>query len=204
MQKKAETSQAVTTTAPTKRQGRIVRVMTTVGKGTWEFPTRDADVLAVDLEGIVGNRHRGWTRPADVRVPWIKRGATIRNTRHLSIVSLEDLAVIAGRLDVESIDPNWIGANVLVEGFASWSFMPRGTRLLSVGSACLIVEDQNAPCRIAGKGVQDQVPGRDDIALAFAKAAKGLRGVVASVEHPGELRAGAALEARIPEQWIYG
>lgn len=202
MQKKTDLAPAIRVVPATKLTGRIVRVMTTAGKGEWEFPTKVAERLAVGLEGIPGDRHSGWTRPADVRVPHIRRGATIRNTRHLSIVSVEDLTVIAERLGLTAIDPGWIGANILVAGVPRWSFLPRGTRLLT-GGASLIVEDQNAPCRIAGKGVQDNAPGRHDIELAFPKVAKGLRGIVASVEHPGELATGATIEVRVPEQWIY-
>lgn len=193
----------IAVTPPTKLRGRVLRVLTTTGKGTWEFPTREADALELGLEGIPGDRHSGWTRPADVRVPWVKRGATIRNTRHISIVSVEDLAVVAGRLEIERIEPDWVGANVLVEGFANWSWMPRGTRLLGKDGLSLIVEDQNAPCRLAGKGIQDNIPGRKDIELGFPKVAQGLRGIVASVEHPGTIKAGMAIEARIQEQWIY-
>lgn len=186
-----------------KLAGRIVGVMRATGKGTWEFPSSDVDRLEVTHEGIQGERHFGWTRPSDVRVPYVKRGTPIRNTRHLSIVSVEDLAEIATRLGIATTDPRAIGANLVVEGIAHLSALPRGTKLLCEGDAILTVEDPNWPCRLAGKKLAEANPGRDDIELAFPKVARWLRGVVASVERPGVIAAGAAVEARLPEQWIY-
>lgn len=203
MQKALELENAPQVIPAFKRQGRITAVLTTEGKGQWDFPTHEAGVLAVDHQGIEGNRHRGWTRGADSRVPYLKRGTVIRNTRHLSLVSSEDLAEIASRLDVPRVDGRWIGANLVIEGIERLSFLPRGTRLFSEGGAILIIEDQNAPCRFAGKTVADSCEGRPDIELEFPKVAKGLRGLVASVEHPGTIGAGTSIEARIPAQWIY-
>lgn len=173
------------------------------GKGKWEFLTTPVDRLDLAFEGIPGSRHVGWTRPSDVRAPYVPRETPIRNTRAVSIVSTEDLAAAAAALDLEHIDPCWIGANVVLEGIDRLSFLPRGTHLLFAGGAILIVEDQNHPCRIAGKRIQDHVPGRDDLELGFPKVARGRRGIVASVEKPGTIVSGEAVEALIPEQWIY-
>jgi hypothetical protein len=191
-------------TLPRKIEGRVVSILSTNETGRLGFRSTPVDRLSVDLEGIVGNRHRGWTRPADARVPYLKRGTTIRNERHVSIVSTEDLAEIARRLDVPQIDPRWIGANIVVSGIPNFSYLPRGTHLFVGDAAILIVTDQNAPCSIAGESIAGFVPGREDIKLAFAKRAEGLRGVVCSVEHPGTITADSAVTARLPAQWIYG
>jgi MOSC domain-containing protein YiiM len=159
--------------------------------------------LAVDLEGIVGNRHRGWTRGADARVPYLKRGTTIRNERQLSIVSLEELAAIARLLDIPTLEAAWIGANVVLEGVPHLSYLPRGTHLFSPAGAILIVTDQNAPCTLAGEAITLHIPGRPDIKAAFPKVAQGMRGVVATVEHPGAITAGDDITARVPMQWVY-
>ncbi|ODN70062.1 MOSC domain-containing protein [Methylobrevis pamukkalensis] len=68
----------------------------------------------------------------------------------------------------------------------------------------VVVEGQNAPCRYAGREIAREYPDRDGLDLMFPKAAKRLRGVVANVERPGALVAGANFEAKLPEQWIYG
>ena len=178
-------------------------VLDAQGKGRLDFRSDAVASLKLDFEGIVGNRHRGMTRRADARVPYLKRGTEMRNTRHLSIVSVEDCAEIARRLDLAAFDPAWIGANLVVEGIPHFSYLPRGAKLIFDGGVILTNEDQNAPCSIAGEAVMLANPGRDDIKAAFPKVAKGLRGVVVTVEHPGELFPDCAFTARLPEQWIY-
>jgi hypothetical protein len=181
----------------------VEAVLSTQAKDRLGFQAKRVETLEVDLEGIVGNRHRGWTRAADSRVPYLKRGTTIRNERQVSLVSIEDLAEIARRLEIERVDPAWIGANVVVSGIALFSHLPRGTHLFAPGGTILIVTDMNAPCTLAGEAVASHVPGRPEIKLQFPKLAQGLRGVVATVEHPGAIKSGDALTARVPAQWVY-
>ncbi len=190
-------------TPASKLSGRLNRVLSASGKGRLDFQSHTVERLEIDFEGIVGNRHRGWTRPADGRVPYLTRGTEIRNTRHLSIVSVEDCAEIARRLEVSAFDPAWIGANVVVQGIPHLSFLPRGSKMFFDGGAILIITDQNAPCVIAGEAVSIANRGRGDITMAFPKIAKGWRGLVATVEHPGTITAGGEITVRLPEQWIY-
>jgi hypothetical protein len=200
---KAKAIDDLAVTPAAKLQGRLIGLLTASGRDRLGFRSHNVETLDLDFEGIVGNRHRGWLRKADARVPYLPRGTPMRNTRHVSIVSRKDCAEIAGRLDIPHLDPAAIGANVVVEGVPHLSFLPRGTRLLFDGGVILAVEDQNAPCSLAGEAVQLANPGREHIKPAFAKVAKGLRGLVASVEHPGRLTAGGNFTARLPEQWIY-
>jgi hypothetical protein len=185
-----------------QRTGRIVACLTTSGLGKTEFETTLCDSLSLDHEGIIGNRHRGWLRKADARVPYLKRGTPIRNTRMLSIVSVADLATASQRLGVARIDPAWVGANLLVDGLAWFSYLPRGTKLIFADGAILTLEDQNAPCRIAGAAIARHT-GKASVELEFAKCCQGLRGVVVSVERPGLIAAHGEFTARIPAQWLY-
>lgn len=162
------------------------------------------EALDVDHEGIVGERHRGFLRPADVRVPWFPRGAVIANERALSIVSREELAEIGERLGLERIEPEWLGANLCITGLPRLSYLPRGTRLFFPSGAVLFVTDANVPCRLVGAEVERQAGTKGvHLALRFVGAAKGRRGVVASVDRPGRLAAGDAVDVRIPEQWLW-
>jgi len=190
----------IKTLAKKKLEARALAVLTPTGEG---FQTKPVKALDLSFEGIAGDSHAGWTRKSDARTPWYKRGTDIRNVRQISMVSVEDLAALQEKLDVPTVAAAWIGANVVVQGIKDFSYLPTGTLLFFEGACVLRVEEQNAPCRIAGKAVQERYPDRDDIETGFAKIARGLRGVVASVDRPGAIRAGATLTAQLPEQWVY-
>ena len=185
-----------------KREGRVLGVYVTSDRSSEGFQTGALSSLTLALDGIVGSRHQGWTMPADARVPYLPRGTTMRGTRAVSLVSREDMAEAAQRLGIAELDPRWIGANVIVEGIERFSFLPRGTRLFCEGGVILSIEAQNAPCRFAGAAISGHTD-RPSIELDFPKVAKRLRGVVASVEHPGTIAPGCPINARIPEQWLY-
>jgi hypothetical protein len=179
------------------------RVVALATAGGTEVATRRVGSLDLTAQGIPGNRHAGFERAADSRVPWYRRGEPIRNERQVSLVSEEELAAIAAELGMELIDPEWLGANIVVAGVPSFSFLPRGTRLFFQSGAVLVVTDQNAPCRIAGRSVAGET-GRDEAAaLRFVEASRRLRGVVAAVDRPGSIQAEDAIKLRVPEQWIW-
>ena len=186
-----------------KLSGHVRQLLSSADKSRSGFQTSTVEALVLAFEGIEGERHYGWKRKADARVPYLERGTVMRNTRHLSIVSIEDCGEVARRLEIPHLDPSWLGANVVVSGIPHFSFLPRFTKLLFPGGAILTIEDQNPPCTKTGEAIAAANPGRADIRLAFPKVAKGLRGVVATVEHPGTLANGADFTARLPEQWIY-
>jgi MOSC domain-containing protein YiiM len=165
--------------------------------------TRSVDRLSVSLEGIAGDRHAGFARPADVRVPWHKRGTPIHNERQLSLVSAEELAEIADALDLAAVSPDWLGANILLSGIPRFSAIPRGTRLFFASGAVVTVTEQNAPCRIAGGALAKAVGGDDALSLRFVAASKRRRGVVAYVDRAGDLAVGDGVAVRVPQQWIW-
>jgi hypothetical protein len=172
------------------------------------FQTRRVDEAALDLDGFVLpglsiERHRGPSRAADARVPWYPRGTPIRNSRHVSIVSGAELAAIAGALDIPEVLPEWLGANMVVDGVPDLSMLPRGARLFFPGDLVIAVEDQNAPCRRPGRVIASRHRDREGLDLAFVKVAKRLRGLVGWVERAGTVQSGDAVQIRLPEQWIY-
>ena len=103
-------------------------------------------------------------------------------------------------MGLAEIRPEWLGANLLLEGIASLSFLPRGSRILFPSGAALAAEGYNPPCTGPGKAVH-AVAGTTP--QAFVKAATRRRGIVASVERAGEIKAGDAAEVFVPEQWVY-
>lgn len=199
---------------PARRlKARLARTLIADARG---FVTREVPALTVTLDGIPGDRHAGPARSACARVPWYPRGAPIRNTRQVSLVAPDELAAIAARLGISEVRPEWLGANLVVEGLRALTRLPPGTRLHFPGGAALVVEGENAPCRHAGaavgagweaSGLQADglpaAPRRTGLDLAFVEAAKGLRGLVAWVERAGELEAGAAISVRVPAQRVW-
>ncbi|MER9374840.1 MOSC domain-containing protein [Mesorhizobium sp. M7A.F.Ca.US.010.02.1.1] len=169
------------------------------------FQTRPVDELRLGFDGISGDFHAGPTRRSGGREPWYPRGTEIRNERQLSIVAADELAVVAERMGLAEIRPEWIGANLVIEGVPNLSMLPAGTLLFFKGGVTIKVDAQNGPCRIAGRSIAENA-GLADVeagALLFPKMAKRLRGVVAWVEKPGTVKTGEEISVRVPEQWIY-
>ena len=188
--------------ASRRLQGRVDAVL--IARET-HFVTVAENALDLTFEGITGDHHTGATRKAGGREPWYPRGTAIRNERQVSLVAADELSAIAREMGVDSVKPEWLGANLVISGIADFSMLPPRTLLFFDGGVTLKVDGQNAPCKIAGRAVAEGLghADRDETALAFVKAAKRLRGLVAWVEKPGRIEAGEALEARVPEQWLY-
>ena len=157
----------------------------------------------VTFEGFEGDRHAGLTMRTGGRHPHYPRGTEIRNTRQISIVSVEEMDEAARALGVPELFPEWLGANLLLSGIPRLSLLPPGTRLHFPHGAVLVVEGENHPCTKAGGSIQQAYPDVPGLARAFPKAALHRRGVVAWVERPGTIMPGDDLIAELPEQRIY-
>lgn len=169
------------------------------------FQTRARDVLDLTFEGIEDDFHGGLTRKSGSREPWYARGTEMRNERQLTVVAPDELACIASGMGIAEVKPEWIGANILLEGIDQLSMLPRGTLMFFTGGVTLKVDDQNGPCKLSGRSVAENA-GMDDVqagALSFPKVAKRLRGLVVWVEKPGRIATGEEVTLRLPEQWIY-
>lgn len=169
------------------------------------FETRPTEALDLGFEGIAGDFHAGTTRRSGGREPWYGRGTEMRNERQVSIVASDELGLIAAGMKLAEVKPDWIGANLVIDGVPRLSMLPAGTLMFFAGGVTLKVDGQNHPCRLAGRAVAENARMADHEAgaLMFPKAAKRLRGLVAWVEKPGRIARGEAVSVRIPEQWIY-
>ena len=128
------------------------------------------------------------------------QGTEIRNTRQISIVSTEELAVIAEDMGIAGLQPEWLGANLLVSGIPRFSQIPPSTRMIFSGGASLVVDLENSPCKYPGEIIDRHHPGFGKL---FAKAAVGRRGVTAWVEREGRINTGDSIDLFIPPQRIY-
>ncbi|MDH3943147.1 MAG: MOSC domain-containing protein [Anaerolineae bacterium] len=146
--------------------------------------------LEIVAEGVHGDSHAGLTR--------IKNGEEIGNTRQVTVVSVEELDLVAGELEIPEIKAEWIGANILVEGVENLSSLPHGTRLHFPSGAVLFVEEANTPCSSAGRSIQARFTDRTDLPAQFPKAAVGKRGLLAWVKQPGSVQLGDAVRIELP------
>ena len=169
------------------------------------FVTRAVETLPLGFEGIDGDVHAGHTRRSGGREPWYPRGTEMRNERQLSIVAPDELATVAERMGLAEIKPEWIGANLLLDGVPMLSMLPAGTMLFFKGGVTIKIDGQNVPCRVAGRSIAEHAGMADHDAgsLLFPKVSRRLRGLVAWVEKPGAISAGEEVSVRVPEQWIY-
>ncbi|MDD9909143.1 MAG: molybdenum cofactor sulfurase [Ahrensia sp.] len=167
------------------------------------FVTMPIETLDVTFEGIPGDVHAGTTRRSGGREPWYPRGTPMRNERQISILSPKELAVIANRLDIRELKPEWIGGNLLLDGIDAMTMLPPRTLLFFENGVTIKIDGDNAPCRLSGRSIADHVGNRPDIEIAFPQQAQHLRGLVGWVEKEGSIAVGERFEARIPPQWIY-
>lgn len=173
---------------------RLARLLVADGP---DFATRDIAETTLVFGGIAGDLHAGATRGADARTPWHPRGTPIANTRQISLVSEEDLAEIAARLEIAAVDPALLGANlVLADAPALTATLP-GTRLLFPSGATLFVTEANAPCRQPARKLAE-AHGIASLAERFVPAARGKRGLVALVEREGAIVVGDSLRVLAP------
>lgn len=156
------------------------------------FVSRAVPRLDLTFEGLAGDRHAGPTRAADARTPWHPRGTRIANTRHVSIVSVEECALVAEELGLPGLDPGLLGANLVIEGLEGLTQRPPGTRLQFPSGATVFITEPNAPCRQPGRKIAE-AHGDPALEFAFPKLAIGLRGVVGLVEREGALAIGDAI-----------
>lgn len=158
--------------------------------------------IEVTLEGLVGDKHSGFTRAADARTPFYPRGTLIHNNRQVSLLAIEELAEIAERLNVPEVHAEDLGANILLSGIPHFSLLPPNTRLF-FPHATLIVSEENKPCIGPAKVLQARYPDTPNVQRHFVKMAMHKRGVVAWVEKAGSLQLGDEIRVQLPDTLAY-
>jgi hypothetical protein len=149
------------------------------------FVTRRIPEVNLEFGGIRGDRHFGVTSKADSRQPMYPRGTEILNRRQITIVSVEELDRIAEELVVETVQPEWLGANLLLKGFPELTKLTMGSRILFPSGAGLICMGENQPCTLPGDEIQKHYEEHEKLSLRFVRAGYKRRGIVCAVERPG-------------------
>jgi hypothetical protein len=166
-----------------------------------DLSSRRIPSVTVSFAGLEGESHSGLVRSSCVRVRHqYPIGTEIRNTRQVSIVASEELAAIADAMGIAGLEPEWLGANLLVSGIPNFSRIPPSTRMIFESGASLVVDLENSPCKYPGEIIDRHHPGCGQL---FAKAAVGLRGITAWVEREGQIASGDSIRLYIPPQRIY-
>ena len=162
---------------------------------------QSVDAVDVTLDGFPNETHGGPTRPACVRVKTqYPRDTEIRNVRQLSILSAEELAATAHTMGLDTIDPAWIGASMIIEGIPDFTHVPPSSRLMSDSGVGITIDMENRPCIFPGKEIEKEAEGFGKL---YKPAAKGRRGVTAWVEHGGRLAVGDTLTLHVPDQPVW-
>ncbi len=157
--------------------------------------------LTALFSGPEGEDHGGLTRPSCSRVSsQYPKGTTIRNTRQFCIVSAEEMSEVARDIGIETFNPEWCGANVVIEGIPDFTHIPPSSRLQTETGTTLTVDMVNRPCHLPAPVIEEDRPGHG---RGFKAAAKGRRGVTAWVEREGELRVGDIVTLHIPDQRVW-
>jgi len=148
--------------------------------------------------GFADDYHGGLTRASCVRVKeQHPKGTEIRNTRQLSILSAEEMSLIAAEIGLEVLDPILLGASMVIEGIPDFTFVTPGSRLQTENGTTIVIDVENGPCNFPAREIEDEAEGHGK---AFKKAALGKRGVTAWVEREGLLEVGDVLRLHVPNQ----
>jgi hypothetical protein len=168
--------------------GRVIAVL--IARGMDHIRSESLEEVEVTLEGFAGDKHAGWTKPSDGRTKFYPRGTIIRNSRQVSIISKEETESIAADLGIEAILPEWMGANLLLEGIPDMSALPPNTRMFFESGAVLLITEKNNPCRTLSAEIESHYPGKSELNAKIVKTSLGRRGIVAVVELPGKIKKG--------------
>ncbi|SMX36996.1 MOSC domain-containing protein [Octadecabacter ascidiaceicola] len=183
---------------PTHYTAEIVWLGSVMTDDRNELLSPERAMLDLTFGGVAGAFHAGLTRESCSRVKsQYPKGTQIKNERQLSIVSQEEIDLIAAELGVETLDPRRLGATMVVKGIPDFTHIPPSSRLQAPSGATLTVDMENRPCQFPAKSL---VVDHGDAAKAFKPAAKNLRGVCAWVAAEGRMAVGDTLTLHIPDQ----
>lgn len=154
--------------------------------------------LELSFDGIVGEIHEAPVRAACSRVTLLYPvGTRIRNTRQLTILSVEEVEASARKMGLDVLDPALLGANVVIAGIPDFTHVPPSSRLQADGGATVVIDRINIPCNHPARAIERAHPG---VGKLFKAAATGRRGVTAWVECEGVLKIGERLRLHVPDQ----
>ena len=187
---------------PTEFEGVIIWIGV-VQAALGVLPSQAETEVFASFAGVAGEVHGGLVRASCSRVLGLyPRGTEIRNVRQFSVLSAEELALIAEEMGLAALYPSLLGASLVISGIPDFTHLPPSSRLQFEGGATLVVDMENRPCTLPAKEIEAVHAG---FGKKFKPAAKDRRGVTAWVEREGVLRLGATVRLHVPDQraWDY-
>ena len=186
---------------PTGIVGRLVRILINADHHH-SLVTQDIKAAHLCFAGMTGDSHATLTRPACARTKkQYEPGTAIRNVRQLTLIGLDELATISSLMQLPAkVEPQWLGANMVVDGIPELSLLPPGSRLIIGGGASVVVDMENEPCRGPAKVIDIHFPGYGKF---FVKAAVGRRGVTGWVEREGDVALYDSVALHCPPNRLY-
>ena len=158
--------------------------------------------VQMTFAGFEGEDHGGLTRSACSRLRNVHpKGTPLKNQRQLTVLSVEEMAETADSMGIDTgIQPEWVGANLVLSGIPSLSLLPPGSRLQFPDGGTIVVDLENAPCKFPAEIIEGHHPGKG---MSYPTAAKGKRGFTAFVEREGVAHVGDAVEIFYPQQELH-
>ena len=186
---------------PTDFKATITAIL--VNSDAKDITSAAVDTVTVDYGGFVGDIHHGETRQSCVRVrSQYPQDTEIRNTRQISALSLEQLEEIRSALAIATLNPEWLGANLILKGIPNFTNIPPGSRLIAENGTSIVVDMENQPCRFPAEIIEQHYPNKG---MRFPQVAMGKRGITLWVERTGMLSVGDVLRLHTPPpvSWNY-
>ena len=185
---------------PSRNRGRVEGLFVNRDRSD-SLQSEAINEAAVSYAGFEGEAHSGLTRGSCSRVKLqYDVGTEIRNTRQITVLSVEDLQAIATNMKIPHVKPEWIGCNLLVSGIPSLTLLPPSTRIILESGVSIVVDMENGPCKFSGAVIDQYFPGTGHL---FAEAASHLRGVTAWIEKTGSISINESLRVHLPVQPRY-
>lgn len=183
----------------TNLEGVVTGVFRSETKGSLESTAYPS--LEFSHEGVVGDKHFGLTMKSNGRqLGMYPRGTVIRNNRQWSAVSEEELQQTAQRMGMEHLPPQWLGANLVIQGIPEFTQLPPLSLLVvrseSKDKVILVTYELNLPCIGPHRLIVEKLGFEPE--LDFVKAAMGRRGLVGWVEKAGLISVGDTVRVFLP------
>lgn len=160
--------------------------------------SREVKKLLLDFNGVRFDRHYGQTSFADIRTPHASKRSEILNLRQITIVSEEELNLIATQLKIDEVKAEDLSANLVTSGLRNLTQLRFGTLLKFEGGCMIMTTGENQPCQGPAENIAETEK-EERIEKEFLKNALKLRGLTGIVFKAGVIKPEMEFEVITPK-----